>query len=87
MDETYSTQQMAAITGITVHTLRYYEKIDLLLDIARDDNGYRRFSKVDLEWFALQYSHRCHRCCCKWVCGIITSYKTDSSPQPDQKMM
>ena len=50
MDKTYSTQQMATITGISVHTLRYYEKINLLHDIVRDVNGYRRFSKVDVEW-------------------------------------
>lgn len=50
MDETYSTQQMATITGISAHTLRYYEKINLLLDIARDKNGYRRYSKADVEW-------------------------------------
>lgn len=50
MDETYSTKQMAAISGISVHTLRYYEKINLLLDIARDANGYRRFSQADVEW-------------------------------------
>ena len=50
MDETYSTQQMATMTGLSVHTLRYYEKINLLLDVARDVNGYRRFSKADVEW-------------------------------------
>lgn len=50
MNETFGTQQMADISGISVHTLRYYEKIDLLLDIARDANGYRRFSEADVEW-------------------------------------
>ena len=50
MSERYSTGQMAAVTGVSVHTLRYYEKIGLLLDVARDENGYRCFSEADVEW-------------------------------------
>ena len=50
MAETYSTQQMAELTGVSAHTLRYYEKIKLLLDITRDRNGYRRFNSADIEW-------------------------------------
>lgn len=50
MEKTYSIQQMAAITGLTAYTLRYYEKINLLLNIARDANGYRRYSEADIIW-------------------------------------
>ncbi len=45
---TYSVQQAAEMTGLSAHTLRYYERIGLLLPIARDDNGYRRYSEQDI---------------------------------------
>lgn len=45
-----SIQQFAARTGLSAHTLRYYEKIGLLRDIARDASGFRVFGPRDLEW-------------------------------------
>ncbi|WP_346773968.1 MerR family DNA-binding transcriptional regulator [Brevibacillus sp. SYP-B805] len=35
-------------TGLTVHTLRYYEKIGLLQGIHRDANGYRQYGESDM---------------------------------------
>ena len=45
-----SVQQFAARTGLTAHTLRYYEKIGLLRHVARDANGRRVYGPRDLEW-------------------------------------
>lgn len=36
-------------TGLTVHTLRYYERIGLLGDVGRGPAGHRRYAEVDLE--------------------------------------
>ena len=41
---------VAARTGLSVHTLRYYEKIGLLLAIQRDARGHRDYSAQDLIW-------------------------------------
>lgn len=49
---TMSIQQFAAHTGLSAHTLRYYEKIGLLRHIARDVSGFRVYSPRDLEWIA-----------------------------------
>lgn len=38
---------VAARTGVTAHTLRYYERIGLL-DVGRDDGGRRAYSVHDL---------------------------------------
>lgn len=46
----YTIQQAAEKMGITAHTLRYYERIDLLPPIARAENGHRRYTKDDLGW-------------------------------------
>lgn len=43
-------QQMAKMTGLTVHTLRYYEKIGLLNGVERNEHGYRQYSEADLAW-------------------------------------
>jgi len=50
MDRLYSIQQITDITGLTAHTLRYYEKIGLIHDIYRDAKGYRQYTETDLLW-------------------------------------
>jgi DNA-binding transcriptional MerR regulator len=37
-------------TGVSVHTLRYYERAGLLTPIERNGSGHRRFSPQDVEW-------------------------------------
>ena len=41
-------QEAAEETGLTVHTLRYYERIGLLMPIGRAANGHRRYSQQDI---------------------------------------
>lgn len=43
-------QKVAQLTGLSAHTLRYYEKIGLLLNIARNSSGHRCYSEQDLMW-------------------------------------
>lgn len=45
-----SIQQCAAQSGLSAHTLRYYEKIGLLRHVARDASGFRVYGPRDLEW-------------------------------------
>ncbi|WP_432240996.1 MerR family transcriptional regulator [Herbaspirillum robiniae] len=42
--------QAAAATGLSVHTLRYYERIGLLDPVERRDNSHRRYTQEDLNW-------------------------------------
>ncbi|MEW9699806.1 MerR family transcriptional regulator [Paenibacillus sp. SI8] len=46
-------QQVAARTGLSVHTLRYYEKIGLMEPIPRAVNGHRSYHGKDIEWIIL----------------------------------
>lgn len=41
---------MAAHTGVSAETLRYYERIGLLTDVDRAPNGHRRYDDDDVEW-------------------------------------
>jgi DNA-binding transcriptional MerR regulator len=49
-DQPLTIQQVAEITGLSEHTLRYYEKIGLIHPINRADNGHRRYSPDDTGW-------------------------------------
>lgn len=46
----FTIQQISNLTGLSVHTLRYYEKIGLLNKVDRDVNGYRRYTEADISW-------------------------------------
>jgi DNA-binding transcriptional MerR regulator len=48
--ETLTIQQVAEATGLSEHTLRYYERIGLIHAIDRADNGHRRYSRSDIGW-------------------------------------
>jgi DNA-binding transcriptional MerR regulator len=37
-------------TGLSAHTLRYYEKIGLLKNIQRNSSGHRVYTKRDADW-------------------------------------
>ena len=44
-----SIQQASESTGLSVHTLRYYERIGLLTPVNRAANGHRRYSEADID--------------------------------------
>lgn len=37
-------------TGLSIHTLRYYEKEGILPAVKRSENGIRIFEEEDIEW-------------------------------------
>lgn len=43
-----SISDAASVTGVTVHTLRYYERVELLDPVAKNQSGRRRFGDSDL---------------------------------------
>lgn len=45
--QTFTISEIAEKTGVSAHTLRYYERIGLL-DIGRQTSGHRRFTEHDL---------------------------------------
>jgi DNA-binding transcriptional MerR regulator len=51
--EGLSIREVAERTGITVHTLRYYERIGLVHHVPRARSGHRRYGEADLQWLDL----------------------------------
>jgi DNA-binding transcriptional MerR regulator len=45
-----SIDEVARRTGLTAHTLRYYERIGLIAPVGRADGGQRRYAAADLAW-------------------------------------
>lgn len=42
--------QFAALTGLSAHTLRYYEKIGLLQSVVRNASGHRDYAEKEAQW-------------------------------------
>ena len=49
----YSLQEVSRLTGLSVHTLRYYEKAGLLTGVGRSQGGFRQYTDDDLEKLGL----------------------------------
>lgn len=48
---TYAIGEVAEATGMSVHALRYYERMDLLVNpVSRSPGGRRVFTAADVEW-------------------------------------
>ena len=53
METTFSIQQVAERTGLSIDTLRYYERIGLLEPVNRAASGHRRYRQQDIDWIGL----------------------------------
>ncbi len=49
----YSIREVSRRTGLSAHTLRYYEKEGLLASVNRTSGGFRQYSDGDLEALGL----------------------------------
>lgn len=53
MDDGLTIKQVAQRTGLSIHTLRYYEHLGLIISVHRLSNGHRRYDEGDLRWIDL----------------------------------
>jgi DNA-binding transcriptional MerR regulator len=52
--EALSISDAALVTGLSVHTLRYYERAGLMLDpVGRAPSSHRRYSESEIRWVTL----------------------------------
>jgi DNA-binding transcriptional MerR regulator len=49
MERELTIQDVAEATGLTAHTLRYYERAGLLAPIPRNQGGHRRYRELDVD--------------------------------------
>lgn len=48
--DAYGIARASELTGMSAHTLRWYERIGLITDVGRNHNGDRRYRNEDLRW-------------------------------------
>ncbi|HZS76134.1 MAG TPA: MerR family transcriptional regulator [Ktedonobacteraceae bacterium] len=53
MDTKFTIQQVAQLTGLSIDTLRYYERIGLIEPVNRASSGHRRYTRKDIDWIGL----------------------------------
>lgn len=53
-----NSKKVAEILGVSVDTLRYYERVGVIPPVTRDKNGYRNYQDNDLNWIFLAKSLR-----------------------------
>jgi DNA-binding transcriptional MerR regulator len=51
-EDHYTISEVVALSGLSAHTLRWYERIGLMPHVDRSHTGQRRFSNRDLDWLA-----------------------------------
>ena len=57
----YTISEMAALLGVTTHTLRYYEKMGLIQPEVNRETGYRYYTVTDTRRFNLCRELRARR--------------------------
>ena len=53
MTTTMTPREMSARTGISLDTLRYYERVGLMPEVERLPNGHRRYGQNDVGWIEI----------------------------------
>ncbi len=54
MTQTFTIGQAADLTGLSIHTLRFYEHENLLVStVARTSSGRRRYTQTDIDWLTV----------------------------------
>ncbi|BBI33534.1 MerR family transcriptional regulator [Cohnella abietis] len=53
MNDEFTIGQVAEKTGLSIHTIRYYEKEGILPIIKRNESGIRIFEYEDIQWINL----------------------------------
>lgn len=41
------------MVGLSIDTIRYYERAGLMMPVSRAESGHRRYTEADLEWIML----------------------------------
>ena len=53
METVFTIQQVVQQTGLSIDTLRYYERIKLIEPVRRTANDHRQYRQTDLDWIHL----------------------------------
>ena len=77
--------EASSYSGLSVDTIRYYERSGLLPNISRGQDGQRRFSTENVDWLVLLGSLRETGMSMKTMSCFATFYRAGDSTIPERK--
>lgn len=80
-------KEVAEITEIAAHTLRYYEKEGLLPHVKRNENGKRLYDEEDLSWIHFVTALRATGMPIAQIQQYVYLYKEGDSTISERKLM
>ena len=82
-----SIDEVARRTGLTAHTLRYYERIGLIAPVGRAEGGQRRYAAADLAWIDFLLRLRTTRMPIAQMQTFATLRAAGDNTVPDRRRM
>jgi len=82
-----SIDEVARRTGLTAHTLRYYERIGLIAPVGRAEGGQRRYAVADLAWIDFLLRLRTTRMPISRMRAFATLRAAGDNTVPDRRRM
>ena len=82
-----SIDEVATRTGLTAHTLRYYERIGLIAPVGRAEGGQRRYAAADLAWIDFLLRLRTTRMPIARMQAFATLRAVGDTTVPDRRRM
>ena len=82
-----SIDEVATRTGLTAHTLRYYERIGLIAPVGRAEGGQRRYAAADLAWIDFLLRLRTTRMPISRMRAFATLRAAGDNTVPDRRRM
>ncbi|WP_298017557.1 MerR family transcriptional regulator [uncultured Castellaniella sp.] len=87
MESRLTIDEVARRTGLTAHTLRYYERIGLIDPIGRAPGGQRRYAASDVAWIEFLLRLRTTRMPVGKMQAFATLRGVGDSTVPDRRRM
>lgn len=80
-------REVAAATGTTPHTLRYYERIGLMYAVPRTASGHRRYGPEEMRW--IEFLRRMHQTGMSIQCMLTYArlYRAGDRTIPDRRRL
>lgn len=80
-----NSKEVSEIMGISIDTIRYYEKVGIIPKVQKSENGYRNYRVSDLNWIYLAKKMRSAGLSIEQMVNFIRLKNEDTNTNADQK--
>jgi DNA-binding transcriptional MerR regulator len=86
-ERTYSITEVEQLSGLAAHTLRWYEQLGLIGDVARGPGGRRAYTGLHLRWLQFLAAVRATRMSIADMKRYVALAREGRSTVPDRRLM